>query len=223
MTGTERPVIGVVTIGQTPRPDLVATFAAAAPAAEIRVSGALDGVPPEALEEMTAPGPYPLLVRLAGGGTAEVPRDRLVPRVAAAAGTLAADGAQLIVVACAGAFPTIACPVPVLVPGRVVPAVVRTWASRGRIGVVTPNAAQVPFAEAKWRDDGFDVEVVSASPVQHHEMAAAARRLVDADVSLVVLDCMGHDDAYRDAFERLCGRPVLAVQSLVAHLAAALL
>lgn len=222
MTGTARSVIGVVTIGQTPRPDLVATFAAAAPAAEIRLSGALDDVAPDALAAMTAPGPYPLLVRLADGKTAEVPRDRLVPRVAAAAGALSAEGAQLIVVACAGEFPTIACPVPVLVPGRVVPAVVRTWALRGRIGVVTPNAAQVPFAEAKWRADGFDAEVVCASPVEHHEMAAAARRLVDADVSLVVLDCMGHDEAYRDEFARLCGRPVLAVQSLVAHLAAAL-
>ncbi len=217
-----RPVIGVVTIGQTPRPDLAATFAVAAPHADVRVAGALDGVSPAALMDLAAPGPYPLLVRLAGGGVAEIPRDRLAPHVVRVASELAAAGASLVVVACAGEFPAVPCPVPVLVPGRVVPAAVRAFAPGARIGVVTPNAAQAPFAARKWHDDGFDAVVTHASPVDHDDLARAARVMREAGVALVVLDCMGHDDAYRDAFARLSGRPVVAVQGLVAHLAAAM-
>ena len=217
-----RPVLGIVTIGQTPRADLEATFAAAAPHATVRVAGALDGLGAADIAALTAPGPYPLLVRLATGATAEVPRDTLVPRVAAAAAALAEGGARLVVVACAGAFPAFPCAAPLLVPGRVVPATVRAIAASGQIGIVTPNAAQAPFAEAKWRADGFDVVVTHAAPSQADELADAAGRMRAADVTLVVLDCMGHDEASRAAFAAASGRPTVAVQPLIAGLAAAL-
>lgn len=217
-----RPVIGIVTIGQTPRPDLAATFGAVAPHADVRVAGALDGLLPPAIAALATPGPYPLLVRLCGGATVEIPRDTLVPHVARVAGALAAAGASLVVIGCAGEFPAVPCAVPVLIPGRVVPAVLRAFAPAARIGVVTPNAAQVPYAEGKWRDDGFDVVVTYASPADHGDIARAAQALREAAVMLVVLDCMGHDDAYRAAFARLSDRPVVATQALVAHLAASM-
>ena len=134
----------------------------------------------------------------------------------------AADGARLVVVACAGAFPAFPCAAPLLVPGRVVPATVRAIAASGQIGIVTPNAAQAPFAEAKWRADGFDVVVTHAAPSQADELADAAGRMRAADVTLVVLDCMGHDEASRAAFAAASGRPTVAVQPLIAGLAAAL-
>ena len=122
--------LGVITIGQTPRPDLQAVFAAAAPGVDVVVDGALDTCRPGELTALATEGPYPLLVRLADGSTREVPRDRLVPYVAQAAGRLAAGGATLVVLACAGEFPALACPVPLVVPGRVVPAAVRRRAHR---------------------------------------------------------------------------------------------
>ncbi len=217
-----RPKLGIVTIGQTPRPDLAQVFGAAAPHADVQLAGALDGLADAEVSALAAPGPYPLLVRLADGTTAEIPRDSLVPRVTAAARALADQGAALVVVACAGEFPAIACGVPVLVPGKVVPATVRAVAAGARIGIVTPNLAQVPYAAAKWQSDGFHVVVAHASPARHDEMTAAAAVLRAAEVTLVVLDCMGHDDAYRAEFARLSERPTIAVQTLVAELAGAM-
>lgn len=217
-----RPILGLVTIGQTPRPDLVEAFAREARHAEVRIAGALDGLTGGEVTGLTAPGDYPLLVRLAGGATAEIPRDRLVPRVESCARTLAAGGARLVVVACAGAFPAIACDVPVVIPGRVVPAVVASMTAGGRVGVVTPNAAQVAFADEKWRLDGFDVSVTHAAPGRHDELARAASFFRHEEPALVVLDCMGHSEAERLEFARLSGRPVLAVQALVARLSGAM-
>lgn len=222
MTAPPPRTIGVVTIGQTPRPDLHAVFATAASGAEVRMAGALDGCTPGEIAALAAPGPYPLLVRLADGGSAEVPRDRLVPLVARAADRLVAGGASLLVLACAGEFPVVPSAVPMVVPGRVVPAVVRAVAPGGRVGIVTPNAAQAPFAEAKWRADGFDVVVTHASPVRPDELAAAAAAMRGAGVALVVLDCMGHDDGSRAAFAQWSGLPTLAAQRIVAELAGAL-
>jgi protein AroM len=219
-----RPILGLVTIGQTPRPDLLAAFGAAAPHAELRLAGALDGLSRRDVDALAAAGgEYPLLVRLADGGAAEVPMAHLHPRVEACARRLAADGAAAVVVLCAGGFPDVPCDVPVVLPGALVPAVVRGLVGAGPVGVVTPNAAQRPFAERKWRDDGFAVHVTHASPLRHDEITRAAAEMAGFTCRLVVLDCIGHDDAYRAEFARLCGRPVIAAQSLVARVAGALI
>jgi protein AroM len=222
------PILGVVTIGQTPRPDLAAAFGAEAAHADVRVAGALDGMRPEelaALQDTTGAGPdgleYPLLVRLASGAHIEVPLDRLVPRVTAAARRLAADGAALVVVACAGGFPDVPGPVPILMPGRIVPAVAAALSRTRRVGVVTPNRAQVRYADRKWRADGFAPTLVWASPARDDEMARSADELRGADVDLIVIDCMGHaDEARREMAERT-GRLVIAAQSVVAKVAGA--
>ena len=218
-----RPVLGVVSIGQTPRPDLSRAFSDEAPQAEVRVRGALDGVGESELAALTAPGTYPLLVRLSSSRTIEVPMDRLVPLVALRARELANEGAAVVVVACAGGFPAVPCPVPLLLPGRIVPAVAGALTQSRRIGVITPNRAQVPFAEAKWREDGFEPRVTWASPDDEQELRRAADDLAGAGIDLVVLDCMGHDDECRGTLARLTGLPVIAAQSLVARVAAALI
>lgn len=220
------PILGIVTIGQSPRPDLAEAFGAEAPLAEVRVAGALDGISAEdlaALHDLRTPLDYPLLVRLASGAHIEVPMDRLVPRVTAVARRLAAEGASVIVVACAGAFPDVPCPVPILLPGRIVPAVAGVLSRTRRVGIVTPNRAQVPFAEAKWRADGFEPTVTWASPSRDDEMARAASESSSADVDLIVIDCMGHADDARRAMAQWTGRPVIAAQSVVARVAGALL
>ncbi len=202
--------LGLVTIGQTPRPDLDAAFRQEAPGARIETVGALDGLDHAALEDLAGrDGDYPLLVQLADGSTLEIDRDALVPAITAGARSLAARGAQLVVVVCAGSFPDVDCAAPVLFPGRLLPAIVKTLSRTRRIGVVTPVAGQVDAARTKWQADGFDVRVTSASPVRHDEIAAAAETMADPTLDLVLLDCMGHGQAYRHEFMVRSGRPVL--------------
>lgn len=180
-------------------------------------------MPPGEIERLSRPGRYPLLVRLAGGATAEVPMAEIAPRVEARAAELARAGAALVVVLCAGDFPRFPCAAPLLLPGAVLPAVAASLAPSRRVGIVTPVAGQVPFARAKWRQDGFDPVVTSAPPDAAAGIEPAARLLRDPGLELVVLDCMGHDESYREAFALRCGRPVLSAQTLVARLAGALL
>jgi protein AroM len=219
-----RPLLGLVTIGQTPRPDFEAVFARHAPLAEIRVAGALDGLRDVEIAALTEENdPYPLLVRLASGRTAEVPLVRIVPRVEACARLFAQQGARLVVVLCAGDFPDFECGVPLLIPGRLLPAAVQALYPGRPVGVVTPIAGQAKAAQAKWARDGFRTVVTWASPTRHDEIAAAADQVRSAELACVVLDCMGHDEAYRQEFARRCGRPVLSAQSLVARAAGRIL
>jgi protein AroM len=215
-------VLGLVTLGHTPRPDFDAAFRPHAGGADVRIAGALDGLQADAVRALGRPDdPYPLLVRLAGGTTAEVPMAELAPRVAACARQLAHAGARLIVVLCAGAFEPFDCPVPVLLPGRLLPGVAAGLCHSRRAGIVVPVRGQVEPARAHWRAAGFDALVTWAAPGAAGEIEAAARVMADAGPDLVVLDCMGHDDEARRDFARRCGRPVMAAQPIVARIAGA--
>ncbi len=218
------PRLGVITIGQSPRPDLHAVFAREAPHAEVVVRGALDDLDASAIAALaTRSCDYPLLVRLRDGGSAELPLATIHARVLAVAQALAGDGVYAIVVACAGDFPEVPCAVPVLLPGRILPAVVRAMVRSTHIGVVSPIAGQLAAAEAKWRADGFDPVMACASPMIDDDIDAAARTMRHAAPDLVVLDCMGHGADYTRRFADLCRRPVVSAQSVTARLAGALL
>lgn len=218
------PRLGLVTIGQTPRPDLEIEFRRHAPGVEILTVGALDDLTPDEIGPLAARlGDYPLLTRLADGGTAVINRATLVPYIERALERLAAAGVRLAVLMCAGDFPDLNSTVPVLIPGRLLPGIVRAITTRGPIGVVTPIEGQVEAARAKWTADGFDVRVTWASPFDQNEIARAAESLADPTLDLIVLDCMGHNPAYRREFAGRCGRPVLLAQSAVARMAAEIL
>jgi protein AroM len=217
---TRTPILGIVTIGQTPRPDLERAFRAHAEGAHIILAGALDGMPPGDIEIAAArPTDYPLLVRLSDGSTRELPLEVIHPLVAQRARELVALGARVVAVACAGGFPDIDCDVPMLLPGRILPAVVSALSRPRRIGVVAPMREQAPAALRKWSNDGFDPVVTWAAPDAEDEIEAAITRMSDPSLALVVLDCFGHDEAYAREFARRTGHLVIAAQTVTARLA----
>ena len=216
-------MLGIVTIGQTPRPDIERACRPYVGGTAIHTVGALDGLTREEVRLLeNRDGSYPLLVRLADGTTAEVPLQALVPRVTACAADLAAAGARLVVIWCAGGFPDIVCPVPVLRPGRLVPACAAEVMQTRNIGVVTPLQGQVEAARAKWQADGFAATVTWAAPGNADDLARAGRELADAAIELVVLDCMGHGEDSRRELARASGHPVISAQSITARVAGAL-
>ncbi len=188
--------------------------------------GALDGLPPEEIDALTSAGRtsgYPLLTRMADGRTITVDRSHLVPFVERAAARLAEEHPALMVLLCAGDFPLQDRPTPLLMPGVLLPGVVRALTRNREIGVVTPVAGQVEAARAKWEAHGFSPCVTWASPYDPSEIDRAAGALADSSVELIVLDCMGHGRDYRRTFVRRSGRPVILAQTVIARIAGELL
>lgn len=218
------PLLGVITIGQSPRPDLERLFADAAPDARVRVRGALDGLEGHEVADLARRRTeYPLLVRLRDGSTREIGIEWLHPLVERLAREFAEEYARAVVVACAGDFPECRCEVPVVLPGRVVPREVAAMSPRLRVGVVTPVEGQARAAAAKWLTDGFLPSVTWASPARHVEIMRASAAMKDADIDVVVLDCMGHDTAYAEEFARRSGKRVVTAQEITARVAGALM
>jgi protein AroM len=216
--------VGILTIGQTPRPDLEAVFRRHLPGVELSVRGALDGVSRQAIGEMAkAGGEYPLFTILRDGTSCEISLYRLKPLLDEQATAVATDGASVAALICAGNFPDLASPIPVLYPSRVLSAVVRGVCRGNRIGIVLPNAGQVGVAVAHWREKGFEATPAVASPTEPAALPEAARTLGDPDLELIVLDCMGFPPEEARRMRALCGRPVLCPQGILPRIMAEML
>ena len=221
---TSKPILGIITIGQSPRPDFERAFGAHAPNAEVRVMGALDGLSHAEIDVLAAkPTNYPLLVKLADQSTRSIGMAEIHKQVQIRANDFAALGAKVIVVACAGGFPDIHSTGLVVMPGKIVPAIANAIAPRCRIGIVSPLREQAPAAEAKWRADGFDPIVTWMSPFGNHQFDEPVAVMSDPSIELVVLDCLGHNDDDRREFSRMCGKPVLLAQTIAARVAGELI
>ncbi len=216
--------VGILTIGQTPRPDLEAVFQRHLPGVELMVRGALDGVSQQTIEAMVAEGgEYPLFTILRDGSTREISLHRLKPLLDRCANDVAAQGAAVAALMCAGNFPELSSPIPVLYPNRVLAAVVHGVCRGNRIGIVLPNAGQVGAAVAHWREKGFEVTAAVASPKDPAALPDAARALADPRLELIVLDCMGFPPEEARRMRGLCGRPVLCPQGILPRIMAEML
>lgn len=219
------PIIGLVTIGQAPRPDIVPDMTALiGPGVEVREAGALDGLGRDAIDALAPrPGDEILVTRLANGSPVFVGRERIVDRVQARIAALEAGGATATALLCTGAFPRLAATRPLIQPQPVLLGVLRGLVWGGRLGVVAPSAEHVPQTGARWRADGFDPVVLPLSPYDEKDPAALGRTsaaLRSAGVGLVVMDCMGFRRKTRDELQSLLGVPVLAANLLVARVLA---
>jgi protein AroM len=218
--------IGMVTVGQAPRADVVPDMAALLPDVEI-LEGALDGLDRAGIARLAPEGDDEILVtRLADASSVFVGKTHVLPRVTARIAALEAQGVALTVLLCTGAFPRLTTRRPLLEPQQVLLGVLRGLSHPGRLGVLTPSERHVPQTTARWRADGFDAAVVPLSPYDEHDPAALARAtaaLRDAGAGLVVMDCIGFRDVTRRDLAARLGVPVLVANLLVARLAAELL
>ena len=99
-----RPVVGLITIGQSPRVDVVPDMAKViGPGVEIREAGALDGLDRAQIDAL-APGAGDeiLVTRLCDGSPVFVAKRHVTARVQAKVTELERGGATLTALLCAG-------------------------------------------------------------------------------------------------------------------------
>ena len=219
--------IGLVSIGQSPRPDLIEDYERALPGVRIVQAGALDdlsedqvrGLRPESGDEV-------LVSRLRSGREVLLARRHLEPRLQACLDRLSRD-VDLTVLLCTGEFPAIRPRGVLLLPRRVLHHIVaavmdgvRAAAEDSvRVGVLVPDDAQQESAKARWGSFG-PVEAVAASPYRGMEaVEGAAQALRAAGARLAVMDCIGYTRAMRDAVAAITGAPTILANASVAMIA----
>jgi len=222
--------VGMVTIGQAPRVDVVPEMATFLGAAEIIERGALDGLTRPEIEPLAPTGEDEVLVtRLADGGSVFVGKRQVTPLVQRRIEELESAGVTLTVLLCTGTFKGLRARRPLVEPDKILLGMLRAIRFDGRLGVLTPSPRHVEQTDARWRAHGFDPVVVPLSPYESaraaeaSDLAAIAEALRADAVGLVVLDCIGFTRKLRAELQALVGVPMLVANLLVARLVAELI
>lgn len=204
--------LGIATIGQAPRDDIVALFAAHAPiGTKIVLRGALDGLSDAEVDALRPEsGGDTLYSRLRGGRDVKISKKAVIARSPDVLAKLRADGCDVLVYACTGDFPPMAGDEGVLFPSRVLNGLVSGLLPRGRLGLLIPLAEQSEKLASKWARPGLEIVAEALAPsAGSGEIAAAARRLAARAPDLVAMDCMSYTPATKDAVKPILGVPTL--------------
>jgi protein AroM len=219
--------VGMVTVGQAPRTDVVPEMAKHLGSAEIIERGALDGMTPREIESLGPAANDELLVtRLSDGSSVFLSKRLVTPLVQKRIEELEGRGVALTVLLCTGSFHGLHARRPLVEPDKILLGMLRGIRFEGRLGVLTPSTRHVPQTAARWQSYGFDAMVVPLSPYESDHAsdgpAAIADELRAGGVGLVVLDCIGFRRETRAELEMRLGVPVLVANLLVARLVAEL-
>jgi hypothetical protein len=185
-------VLGIYTIGQTPRPDLVDNLTRMFGSSRLRMRGALDGLPNDQIPTCGAGG-YPLATRLRDGTRVVVDAAIVEPLLQ----KLISEGdprADAHLVLCAGAFPRLVARKPLIWTFDVA---VDEFAARGlrSLEVLVPFAGQAAPAAHKWRAAGFSCRVSVFTPTEESSVAdRLVERAPEDRAEALVVDYVGLPD-----------------------------
>lgn len=204
--------LGIVTIGQAPRDDIAAVFAAQAPAGtKVILRGALDGLSDAEVDALPpSSGADTLYTRLRGGRDVKISKQAVIDRSPAALAHLRADGCDAIVYACTGEFPPMEGDEGVLFPSRVLSGLAQGLLPRGRLALLVPFAEQGEKLMLKWARPAVQVSVEALVPsAEPQEIVEVAGRLAAARPDLIALDCMSYTPATKAIVREYVKAPTL--------------
>jgi protein AroM len=214
--------IAAVTIGQSPRQDVVGEMSGLVPGTRWIEAGALDLLDEHAISALQPRGEScPLVTRLRSGRTVIVGECEILDPLREAVRRVEGE-ADLIIVLCSGALAA-ASRVPILFPGALLSATVRALTPGGGLFVLVPHEAQVAFQQARWRALGFDATLRAASPYAPADFGALGREARASGAAVILLDCLGYTLEMKAQVAAASGLPVILVRSLAARVAAELL
>jgi protein AroM len=217
--------IGIVTIGQSPRPDGLGEDIqrVLGPDAVVVERGALDGVEREELIRLQPkPGEYRLITKLRDGTSVEIGKAPILSKLQDQITDLEDSvGVDAILLMCTGSFPPFDHKKPLLLPQEALYGAVAGIAGSGSVGALIPLESQRSQAQAKWREFGLEnVDLFVANPYSAEpfsDVATAADAARTAGSAVLFLDCFGYDITMKaTAWEAFQG-PVVLARTLAAR------
>jgi protein AroM len=201
--------IGALTIGQSPRPDLVSPLMHLMPDCEIIQAGALDGLTPKELPDISEAA-YPLATQMQNGAVVMVEESFINPKLQQAQNRLDAKGVAATLLLCAGTFANLHGKQPVYKPFNIGCSVLKAL-NVSSIGLITPIPGQEVPIRQRWESLGWKTTVWTADlgnqdRVFHQELIT---RINERELDCIVLDYVGHPLAQVIQLQRSVKQPVI--------------
>lgn len=210
-------MLGLVTIGQSPREDIVNSMFGQRDLELLIEAGALDGLgdadiagfAPQCDEDV-------LVTRLRDGREVLVGKESISASLQQAVDRVVEQGATLVCVLCTGAFPTLISGAPLVFPDRLMPGALGGMFHGTTIGIVMPHENQAAAMKAKWGTAARNVVTETYSPYTGDAgLEQVVRNLRDSGAEALVMDCMGYDRTMAEEARLISGMTVVLANGLV--------
>jgi protein AroM len=219
--------IGIVTIGQSPRSDVVPEIQAHLGDHVVVIEhGALDGLSLTAVKKYAPdPGMLPLVTRMQDGTEVIVAKEKLLPRLNDVVSALDDKDVDMILLLCNGDFPVFDTRCLVVEPQRLVDrCVAGLLRDHHRLGVLVPVPEQKNWVRQRLEAVNPNLTVAVASPYSGEKPLQAACQSFRGDgCDVIVLYCMGFNRQLGVKVRALCNTPVMVSSTIVARILGELL
>ena len=217
-----------LTIGQSPRSDILPLLQDHLPAEKVAHAGLLDDLTLAEVEQFYAPAPGEkvLVSRMLTGEQVRLSGPKVEQGLQRKISALENQGYDTILLLCTGEFGTLKTESALLLePDRIIPPLVSAIVQQHKVGIVVPVEEQIAEQANKWRNLNSAPCFAVASPYlsQQADLVEAGLSLQEQGADVVVLDCIGYHQKHRDFLQKMLGIPVLLSNVLVAKLAAELI
>ena len=204
--------MGVVVIGQSPRPTVAAEIAAVlSPNIQIELRGALDGMSRAEIDAIPPMDGYDaLFTLLPNGDSVTISKKEVERRAGQQITRFKHDGVGVTMLACTGKFPNLAPEGLVILPSAILHQLVEAVLPKGRLGVFSPLPEQTALIDKKWQRDGVEVVGVTLRPGSDDAAVdRAAQMMAELCPDLVVMDCMSYSSANKARLRAFYSGPVI--------------
>ncbi len=216
-----RTGLGIITIGQSPRDDLVPDIKdILGDDIEIIQRGALDRLTYEEVIENLAPGKDDtvLVTRMRDGRQVKIGERHILPLLQDCINEMDARNIPVTLLLCTGKFPEFAHKNLLIRPQEMLHSVISRLGSGGKVGLLLPDSDQAEQAQKWWSKSGARVVIEIASPYgEMKEIVRAATALKGKEISMIFMDCMGYTLEMKEKVKAITGKPVVLPRTLTAR------
>ncbi|MBC7187083.1 MAG: AroM family protein [Calditrichaeota bacterium] len=212
--------IGAITIGQSPRPDILGELLAPElRAVEFVEAGALDALAPQQIAALAPRPTEPALVtRLRDGSVVKVSAARIAPLLRDCVQRVEQADVAASVLLCTADFDFLRSEHRLFRPAQLLRAAANALVAQGVLAVVVPEESQAAGASQEWLVPERQVVVATLPPYDPSpaQLARLVEQLRRNDLDLVVLNCMGYGRATQQHLARALRVPVLSPRLVLA-------
>ena len=222
--------IGTLTIGQSPRVDIIPELKKAIGfEIEIEERGALDNLTWEEVKNLyPEPNDYILVTRMRDGKEVKIAKRHVVERMKKCIADLERIDVDFIILLCTGEFPKeITSKKLILKPSKLLENMLRGILQEGVIADIVPSADQISLMEERWKRTNPNLKVIieTVSPYTGTgtEIEKVAEKIAKTNANLIVLDCLGFNREVKTIFRKITEKPVLLPRTLLGRIAGELI
>jgi protein AroM len=219
-----RPKVGLITIGQSPRPDIlddIRVILGQGP--EVIMVGALDSFSKEevlSLISSSSPSKQGYFVtRLRDGTLVTVPKECIIERIGSALQKLENQDVRLAAILCMGDYPAYPYGGIFLKPSEIIMQLITSFQDNEKGVIVIPLEEERQLANERWslRNVGSRIMVLPIGS-DWNAVHSLSEEIQAVMPTFVLLECMGYDEHLKTHLKEKVNCPVILPKTLLAYI-----